>query len=236
MTIPSETEWVLVACGLIAHADGNLDGAEAERLLSLIDDRIPAEDYADALALIADQRALEARYAALPDPPADQHRALLEEVWTMAMVDGSRDTPELLILARLAERLGVEPVQLEFWREAWTRAEREFAERVAELAGYCLGAGEPLFEDDHSPFLDLVERLPASLEERERLATMAHATPSDGGVIGRALAATPRARRLEAFRLVAPLIRNSVDAEAAKERFSFVASAAGFFDIAVIER
>ena len=47
MAVSPETEWVLVACGLITHADGTLDGNEAERLMAMVDDRIPEDDYAD---------------------------------------------------------------------------------------------------------------------------------------------------------------------------------------------
>ncbi|MCA9699376.1 MAG: hypothetical protein KC431_17760, partial [Myxococcales bacterium] len=91
MPVSPEIEWILIACGLIAHADGHLDGNEVERLMSMVDDQIPADEYADWLDLLGDREALEARYAALPEPPASQHRSLLEEAWTMAMVDGTRN-------------------------------------------------------------------------------------------------------------------------------------------------
>src|SRR5690554_3936198 len=231
MAVSLETEWLLVACGLIAHADDVLDGNEVERLMTIVDDRIPEDDYAEWLGIIGDKAQLEARYAALPDPPADQHRALLEEAWTMAMVDGSRDIEELLVLTRIAERLGVEPVQLEFWREAWTQNEQEFATCVAELAALSLGGGEPLFEDDLSPFLDLIERLPTSSEERERLRDVATTPRSDVAVLTRTLAGMPRSRRILAFGLVAPLVSDSVQPEPARERFADVGRTAGLFDI-----
>ncbi len=236
MPVSPDTEWVLVTCGLIAHADDTLDGNEVERLMQMIDEHIPAEDYADWLALIGDKQALEARYAELPDPPAAQHRVVLEEAWTMAMVDGERNTAELVVLARLAERLGVAPMQLEFWREAWTLAERQFAVCVAELCALCLGGGEALFEPDHSPYLDLIERLPTSTEERGRLRGFATSTPTDGDALSRSLAALPRTRRIQAFRLVAPLVRSSVDAEAAGERFASTARAAGLLDVDALHR
>jgi uncharacterized tellurite resistance protein B-like protein len=231
MAVSPETEWILVACGLIAHADGVLDGNEVDRLMSMVDDRIPEDDYADWLAVIGDKEQLEARYAALPNPPEDQHRTILEEAWTMAMVDGERDAAELVVLARIAERFGVEPMQLEFWRSAWTTAEQEFSVRVAELATLCLGDGEPLFEDDHSPFLDLMVRLPTSSEERERLGGLATEPPSDREALARALAAMPRSRRLQAFTLVAPLVRFAVDRDGARERFQTIARTAGLLDV-----
>ena len=236
MPVSPEIEWILIACGLIAHADGHLDGNEVERLMSMVDDQIPADEYADWLDLLGDREALEARYAALPEPPASQHRSLLEEAWTMAMVDGTRNTEELLVLTRIAERLGVDPMQLEFWREAWTQAEREYAVRVAELAALCLGGDKPLFEDDHSPFLDMIQRLPTSNDERERLGTLAHQPPGDRDELARALAALPRPRRVQAFRLVAALVRGSVDSDAANERFAEIARTAGLIHLDELHR
>lgn len=231
MAVSLETEWLLVACGLIAHADEILDGNEVERLMTFVDDRIPEDDYADWLSIIGDKVKLEARYAALPDLPSDQHRALLEEAWAMAMVDGSRDTEELLVLTRIAERLGVEPVQLEFWRAAWTQNEQEFATCVAELAALSLGGDQALYEDDLSPFLDLIERLPTSSEERERLREVATGPASDASTLARTLAGMPRSRRIQAFGLVAPLVSASVKPEAARERFVNVGRTAGLIDI-----
>ena len=230
MPVAPETEWILVACGLIAHADGTLDGNEAERLMAMVDDRIAEDDYAEWLSVIGDRAELEARYARLPDPPAEQHRNLLEEAWAMAMVDGSRNVDELLVLTRIAERLGVEPLQLEFWREAWTHNEQEFASGVAELAVAVLGGGERLYEDDLSPVLDLIERLPTSAEERERLAGFATAPPSDVDALARRLAGMPRSRRVQAFALVAPLADAGVD-ERARGRFVDIGRTAGLIDI-----
>lgn len=232
MPVSAETEWVLIASALIAHADGELDGHEVERLMEIVDEQIPERDYADWLELIGDQAKLEVRYAALKDPPEAQQRVVLEQAWAMAMVDGFRSASELVVLARIAERFGVEPTQLDFWREAWAEAERELSIRVVELAIVCLSGNELLFEDDHSPFLDLVERLPTSNEERERLGALASQPPTDSAELARALAGMPRARRLQAFAMVAPLLRHTVGAEGARARFIDVGQAAGLRDIA----
>jgi uncharacterized tellurite resistance protein B-like protein len=231
MAVSLETQWILVACGLIAHADGVLDGNEAERLMAMLDDRIPEDDYPDWLAAIGDRAQLEARYAALPNPPPEQHRVLLEEAYIMAMVDGERNVEELVVLTRIAERLGVEPVQLEFWRAAWTRNEQEFTNAVTTLAAWVLGGGEPLFEEDLSPFLNLIQRLPTSQDERERLAKFATTPPTDAGELGRTLAAMPRSRRVQSFGLVAPLVQSCVEVEQARTRFIVIGHAAGLVDM-----
>jgi tellurite resistance protein len=234
MSVTPETEWLLVACGLIAHADGVLDGNEVERLMAMVDDRIPEDDYGEWLDLIGNKAALEARYAGLADPPAAQHRGILEEAWAMAMVDGERNAPELVVLARIAERFGVEPMQLEFWRAAWTTAEQEFSNRVAELAVLSLGGGEAVFEDDHSAFLDLMERLPTSNDERQRLGKLGTEPPTpplEVETLARALAGMPRIRRVQAFTLVASLVRFSVDRDNAAGRFENIGRAAGLLDV-----
>lgn len=232
MPVSPETEWVLIASGLIAHADNELDGNEVDRLMAIIDEQIPEQDYADWLALIGDKAKLEARYEALAVPPEAQQRVVLEQAWTMAMVDGERSASELVVLVRIAERFGVDPVQLEFWRAAWTQAEQELSIRVAELAIVCLSGNELLFEDDDSRFLDLIEQLPTSNEERERLGGLARQPPTDSAELARALAAMPRARRIQAFAMVAPLLRHSVGAEAARARFIDVGQTAGLRDVA----
>ena len=234
MPVAPDVEWILVACGLIAHADDVLEGKEVERLLAMVDDQIPEHDYADWLAIIGDKAKLEARYASLPEPPADQHRAVLEQAWAMTTVNGTRHTQELLVLARIAERFGVDPMQLEFWRAAWTRDEQLFATCVAELAAMVLGGGEPLYEDDLSPFLDLLERLPTSEQERERLAELPAAPPTDAAALARTLASVPRRRRLRAFELVAPLVRASVYPAPARERLIEIGASAGLLDIATL--
>lgn len=233
--VSPETQWVLVACGLIAHADGSIDGNEAERLMAMVDERIPEEDYADWLAIIGNAAELERRYAELPDPPADQHRALLEEAWTMAMVDGERNTEELVVLTRIAERLGIEPLQLEFWREAWSEAEREFAARTAETALWSLAGGDPVYESDHSPYLDLIERLPTSNEERERLRALAATPQIDRDALVRALASLAKTKRVRVFKLAGPLVRDSVVHHEALARFAQLARDAGLMSVPVEE-
>jgi uncharacterized tellurite resistance protein B-like protein len=235
MPVSPETQWVLVACGLIAHADGEIDGNEAERLMAMVDEKIPPDDYADWLGWIGDRAKLDELYASLPDPAPEQHRNLLEEAWTMAMVDGTRNSQELLVLAQLADRLGVEPMQLEFWREAWTTAEREFASGTAQAALWSLGGGEALYEDDHSPYLDLIERLPTSHEERERLRALADNPGLDCDALTHGLAAMAKAKRIRLFKLVGPLVRDAAAPDEARERFTTLAKDAGLISVPIEE-
>lgn len=231
MAVSLETQWLLVACGLIAHADGEIDGNEAERLMAMVDDRIPPDDYAQWLGIVGDHGQLAHLYAELPLPPPEQHRALLEEAWTMAMVDGERNTEELVVLTGIAERLGVEPVQLEFWREAWSRGEREFAATCARTCLWALGGGEAIFEADHSPYLDLVERLPTSHEERAKLRALASAPSIDRDALVRELASLAKPKRIRLFRLIGPLVRDAAQADQAHARARALANDCGLISV-----
>jgi hypothetical protein len=149
------------------------------------------------------------------------------------MVDGTRNTDELLVLARLADRLGVEPMQLEFWREAWTKAEREFATLSVQTAVWSLGGGQPLFEADHSPFLDLVERVPTSHEDRTRLRTLAEQPEFDRAELGRELAAMAKPKRIRLFKLVGSLVRDAASPDDALGRFRGLANDAGLVTVSI---
>jgi tellurite resistance protein len=227
MPIAPEMEWTLIACGLIAHADGVLDGAECDRLLSLIDEELDADDYSDWLARIGDKDALEARLDELPAPAPRSHREVLEQAWSMAMVDGDRCEAELDVLNELAFRLGVEPMQLEFWREAWTTNERGFSEWAARGAALVLGGGAALSDGDRMDFDDLIAMLPTSEQHREELRRWADGNDETIDAAGRSLAGLPRTRRRQLLKLIAPLVLESPEEEAARVRFRDLAAAAG---------
>ncbi|MBC8073935.1 MAG: TerB family tellurite resistance protein, partial [Deltaproteobacteria bacterium] len=134
-------QWTLLCGGLVAHADGVLDGHECERLMAVLEaaEGLGSDEYTAWMAAIADAARLEELLAALPPPPPEHHRELLEGAWVMAVVDGRRSPEESQMIDRLAARMGVEPVQLEYWRDAWTAAEQEFARAVAAVLGWVIG-------------------------------------------------------------------------------------------------
>lgn len=230
MSVSPETEWILVATGLIAHADGHLDGNEVERLMAMIDDRIPTESYSDWLGMLGDAAALEARYAELPSPAADQHESLLEEAWTMAMVDESENVPEIAVLERIAGGLGITSEQLSSWRASWRERERNYARRVAELLAYCLGGGQPIEGRERGRFERFVDRLPARPELRTELYALAAEPRTDADAIASECAELDRSRRVRAFRLVGRQVGRAADQDKASERFGDLVRLAGLLD------
>lgn len=226
MAIKPETEWTIVVCGLIAHADGVLDGEECERLLAFIDEEIDADSYSDWLAIVGDKPALEAKLSELEPPPAEQHRDLLEQAWSMAMVDGERCDAEVEQLQEIALAIGVEPVQLEFWRDAWTQSEREFSEVVSLGAAAVLGGNGPIFAEDRELFSEFLSRLPTTNEHRDEL--RAHAgTGGDVVTMGLRLTGMPRKARKRAMTVLAPIVGEASRTEECKERFVQLAVGGG---------
>jgi tellurite resistance protein len=226
MALSLTSQWTLVACGVMAHADGVLDGEECDRLLAMVEDEADGEEYSEWLAALGDAKKLEQMLEELPPPPAEDHREILENAWTLAIVDGERTEPEAVALERIATRLGIETVQLEFWREAWTEAQTTFARNVTEALVVILGGDAPVAEDDRKLLTEFVWRLPTSNEHREELAaTVAEARDKDA--VARELTALPRRRRQWLLRLLAPTARASTNAEAAGARFIALAEAAG---------
>ncbi len=227
MSLSAETEWVIVVSGLIAHADGVLDGEECDRLLGVLDEEeVDGETYSEWLAVVGDAEALQQKLEELPKPPEDRHRDLLEQAWQMAMVDGERCDAEVAALERIAGRLGVPSVQLEFWREAWTSNEQKFSEQAARSAAGVLGGGGPVHVDDRVLFSSLIDLLPTTNEHREELrATSVMSQDLDD--LARELNAQTRKVRIRLLRLLAPLVVESTVEDQARERYFALAAGAG---------
>ncbi len=222
------TTWTLTACGLMAHADGVLDGEECDRITAMIEEEVgtDADAYAEWLAVVGDRASLEAKLASLELPPAEQHREILEQVWTLALVDGRRCEAELAMLESLARRLGVEPVQLEFWREAWSSAQEDLAETMAVAVAVVLGQGSLVPSADHPRVRELLSALPYPEDGREGL--VARATRSaDSSVAVQRLVAWPRRKRVWLLRSLADLVVRGARPERSAEAFVALAEAVG---------
>lgn len=208
MALSLLTQWTLVASGLIAHADHVLSGEECERLMALVDEEVDGDAYAEWMAIISDGARLSATLEGLAAPPAESHRAILEDAWSMAVVDGERCEAEAAALGRIAARLGVEAVQLEFWREAWSAAQQAYAETAIAVLAHVHGpAGEGLVGG-------FAHALPTTHEHRAQLAAAGlPALPSDE--LRRRARALTRPQRRDLMRR---LVHTGLDDEA-RERW-----------------
>ncbi len=193
-------QWTLVCSGLVAHADGVLDGSECERLMNVLEgsDDLDGEEYGAWMAAISDATRLEELLAVLQPPPAESHRELLEGAWVMAVVDGQRTPEESAMLERLAATMGVEPLQLEYWREAWSSAEQEFARGVACVLAWVMGNGAPAPSNVRAAVADALWATPCEQALRDELVGRAMA-PCTRDEAAAAVAGMSRARRIAAL-------------------------------------
>ncbi|MCX4243439.1 hypothetical protein [Paraliomyxa miuraensis] len=225
MALSLTSQWILLASGLMAHADDVMAGEECERLMTLVDEEVDGDDYAHWLAIVSDPARLADALQGLPLPPADSHPQILESAWLMAVVDGERAQAEVETLGRIAARLGVEHAQLETWREAWTKAQHANAELAAGALAYVLGGGADVPAAHASAVRGFVDELPTTHEHREQLA--------DVGTRGHELTALESGLRAMAVGLRRDLLGRisalDLDDEAS-ERWRAVARAAGLGD------
>ncbi|MCH9686182.1 MAG: TerB family tellurite resistance protein [Deltaproteobacteria bacterium] len=226
MALPLATQWTLVASGLIAHADHVLTGEECERLMGLVDEVADGDDYAQWMSIISDPEALETQLAGLPIPPQQSHRKIAETAWLMAVVDGERVDAEIAALQRIAARLSIEPMQLEFWREAWTTAQHGFAEITAAAAGWMLGGGGPVLPEDRGVIRDITHALPTTHEHREQLVDRG-CVAQDGEDIERRLRALTKPQRRDLLQRLIDVISQATRSDEARERLRQLAAGSG---------
>lgn len=226
MALALQSQWTLVAAGLMAHADRVLAGEECERLMLLVEQGTGDDEYARWLAAVSDPARLAEIAEALPAPPADSRRAILEEAWLMAVVDGERVQAETAMLETLGQRFSIEPVQLEYWREAWTSAQHDRAEATARLLGVALGDGAPVLPEHRRLVETLALSLPTTAEHREALARIA-AAPIDEADVVRRLGALSRPGRRDAAARALAVLADQEDLAGARARIRAVAVASG---------
>lgn len=186
MALKQELEWTLVACGLVALADGVLKGGEASRVLDMVHEALPPAERDEWIDLISDRERLLAHVATLKPPPADSHERLLRRAWSIALVDGEGSSDEARVLEQIGERLGIERGHVITLRKLWTSEAIETAGHVASFAALLLhrrGAAAPnpskqLAPPDREQFLQMLARMPLSEARRQRLHRLMDESPT----------------------------------------------------------
>lgn len=213
MPLTPEQEWIIAACGLIAHADGELSPGEIDQVLAMLDEHISDEDHARWLDLLGDGQRLARAFAEMAPPLPAFTEPLLEQAWSMALADGHASDTEVRELERIAGGLGISAGELAGWRAHWTERAVELAEHTATFAAILIHHDGTIDEQEVSQFRELLGRLPLPPARREQLAAtlIAHAPALDHA--GASLAALPRERRLTILRFLAPLVLASSRAD-----------------------
>lgn len=223
MPLNSEQEWILAACGLLAHADGVLTSAEVDHMVGLLGDDLGLNERGEWVRLLGDHEALAARFAALPRPMAGFAEAMLEKSWTMVLIDGDPGDPEVRVLEQIAGGVGIDRDELADLRARWSSRLAGFAEHVAGFASLLIhhdGVVEPAEAD---LFARIVARLPVAASRRDALTRQLLAAPPAPDELGARLMALPRERRLTVLRVLAPLVSASSRADLGREFFRALA-------------
>lgn len=229
MALPLESQWVLVAAGLMAHADRVLAGEECERLMMLVEQDVDGEEYAQWVSAVGEPDRLRTLLEGLQPPQAQSHRTILEEAWLMAVVDGERVEAENAMLETISDRLGVERVQLDFWREAWTQSQHDRAEACARALAFVLGDGGPPLPEDASMSESLVLGLPTLQPHRDALTSVVRA-PQDHADVLRRLTALSKAGRRGVIARLAEVSEDATRRADVCGRIRALAEAAGLLE------
>lgn len=213
-----EQEWVLIACGMIAHADDMLEFGEWDQILRLIDANVDDQQMQPWLDLLGDRPALEKRFAELTPPLPHFVEELLEQAWRMALADGSGSEVEAAVHDRIAEKIGVDPDQAQLWRERWTREAADRAELVVAFAAALANLDGRMDNAEAAAFDSLLERMPVSVSRRVELSVLLY-SPPQLSALGERLASLADDARESVLYEIAPLVQASHSGEREREAF-----------------
>jgi DnaJ-domain-containing protein 1 len=213
-----EQEWILVACGMIAHADDMLEFGEWDQILRLIDANVEDEQLQPWLDMLGDRPALEKRFAELDPPLPFFAEQLLEAAWRMALADGSGSEIEAAVHDRIAEKIGIDLEQAKSWRDRWTAQAATRAELVVGFAAALANLDGRMDSAEASQFDSLLERMPVTVARRLELQMLLYNPPKLDD-LGRRLAALEPDERESVLYEIAPLVLASERGEREKAVF-----------------
>lgn len=224
-----EQEWTLVACGLIAHADDELEFGEWDQILRLIDATVDDDQIQPWLDMLGDRPALERRFVELPPPLPIVCEQLLEQAWRMALADGSGSEVEAAVHDRIAEKFGVSAEQAQEWRTRWTAEAAARAELVVAFAAALANLDGRMDSAEAVQFDSLLERMPVSVARRLELSALLYMPPKLADLGARLAALEVEAREAVLYE-IAPLVQASHSGERERAVFFELASLAAVPD------
>lgn len=213
-----EQEWILVACGMIAHADDMLEFGEWDQILRLINANVDDEQLQPWLDLLGDRPKLERRFAELEPPLPHFAEELLEQAWRMALADGSGSEVEAAVHDRIAEKIGVDLEQAQAWRDRWTKQAAMRAELVVGFAAALANLDGRMDSAEASQFDSLLERMPVPVARRLELQVLLYSPPKLED-LGQRLATLELEAREGVLYEIAPLVLASERGDREREVF-----------------
>ncbi|MCY0986223.1 MULTISPECIES: TerB family tellurite resistance protein [unclassified Nannocystis] len=219
MHLTPEQEWILVACGLIAHADGEIKPGEADLILTMLDEHLDEAESRRWFKKLGDLNALHRIFDDLPPPLPAFTETTLERAWAMALADGEASAAEVAMMERIAAQLGVTPNELARWRRQWTEQAADLGEHIAAFAAVLIHLDGVLDPDEIDQYRALLGRLPLTPERRDVLAREYLSKRPELDHVGARLAALPRERRFAVLRAIGPLVSASSRADLGRDFF-----------------
>lgn len=213
-----EQEWILVACGMIAHADDMLEFGEWDQILRLIDANVDDAQLQPWLDMLGDRPTLERRFAELAPPLPFFAEELLEHAWRMALADGSGSEVEAAVHDRIAEKIGIDLEQAQAWRDRWTAQAAARAELVVGFAAALANLDGRMDSAEASQFDSLLERMPVPVARRLELQMLLYMPPKLDD-LGRRLAGLEPDARESVLYEIAPLVLASERGERERQVF-----------------
>jgi tellurite resistance protein len=219
MHLTPEQEWILVACGLIAHADGELKPGERDLILTMLDDHLDERESRRWFDMLGDLDALHRTFEDLPPPLPAFTETTLERAWAMALADGEASAAEVAVMERIAAQLGVTPNELARWRRQWTEQAADLGEHIAAFAAVMIHIDGVLDPDEIEQYRALLDRLPLTPVRRDTLAREYLSRQPQLDHVGARLAALPRERRYAVLRAIGPLVSASSQPDLGRDFF-----------------
>jgi hypothetical protein len=213
-----EQEWILVACGMIAHADDMLEFGEWDQILRLINANVDEDQLQPWLDLLGDRPMLERRFAELEPPLPYFAEELLEQAWRMALADGCGSEVEAAVHDRIAEKIGIDIEQAQVWRDRWTAQACARAELVVGFAAALANLDGRMDSAEASQFDSLLERMPVSVARRLELQMLLYMPPKLDD-LGQRLAVLELDARESVLYEIAPLVLASERGERERQVF-----------------
>lgn len=224
MPLSPEQEWTLVACGLVAHADGVLDPAELEQVLWMLDERLDGDDSAAWVERLTSEEALRAHAQGLQRPPPLFSEDILAKAWRMALADGRGTTAEEEVHAEIATMLGEDAETVSRWRQMWSTQAEARSELIAGFAAHIAQADGQVTDAERESFVALLGRLPLAEGTTEAMKNLIDEPPEMMMLIGGFAGLAPEERRIAMLDLV-PVVNADGRDEVARGAFVELAGA-----------
>ncbi len=212
----------MVACGLVAHADGILEVGEWDQVLYMLDDRVEGAEATEWVDLLSDAAALRERFDALQPPAPFLSEDILARAWRMALADGQGSDEELHRVHAVADRLGVPRSETATLRAKWLDQAQRRSEIVAGFAVIVATLDDRMDTMEAAEYDSLLERLPLAEGRTDAMRALLDAPPKLDELVGQLLALPTEERGIALLSLV-PLVQVSSGGEAERALFVDVA-------------